>query len=322
VGVEPISFDQVVQNAMEKLDALVGTFQGPEGQNIGKNLAVTVENLRRISDSLRVALADQESKLVEMVSNFHSFSQDIAEISAENKEGIKAAIQNISDVSVKLDRVLGKIDQGEGTFGKLVSDKEMGEDLKSTFADLKETSKEAKRALKRINLIEVQWDYKLRYDVRDTVAHHDVGLRVLPRPDKFYFLGASNVARPSDVTTPDPEELNTLNVLIGKNYKQGQAYVGIIRSSGGVGLKVRPFKWDPLRRLEVTAEGYNFFRKAPVAKPKYNLGANIQLTRWANVGAQIEDPYYQSATNVYANVVVRDDDLGYILGLVGLARPY
>ena len=52
-----------------------------------------------------------------------------------------------------------------------------------------------------------------------------------------------------------------------------------------------------------------------------NIGANIEVTKWAYVGAQVEDPYYESNINSYLNLVFRDDDIAYILGLVGLAKP-
>jgi len=42
----------------------------------------------------------------------------------------------------------------------------MGEDLKTTFKDLKETAKQAKKAIGRLSLIEIDWDYKLRYDTK------------------------------------------------------------------------------------------------------------------------------------------------------------
>jgi hypothetical protein len=100
------------------------------------------------------------------------------------------------------------------------------------------------------------------------------------------------------------------------------AYVGAIRSQAGFGARVRPFwNWEPLRKLEITADFYNFGRSAPVGKAQVNTGVQYPVTRWLYLGVRAEDIYYTSNINTYANVVVRDDDIAYILGLVGLARP-
>jgi phospholipid/cholesterol/gamma-HCH transport system substrate-binding protein len=323
IGNEPVSLNKVVENVMSKIDEIVKVFQGPEGAAIGKNLAATITNLRDVTDALRVALADQEGQLVNIVRNLDSFTGDLAEISRENKAELKVALASISRMSARLDRILARIDNGEGTIGKLVSDKEMGEDLKTTVVDLKESTRQAKQVLRRLNLIETHWDYTLRYDTKYEVARHDFGLRVIPRPGKFYYLGGSNLGSTDDESAAaDIEEANTINFLLGKQFGPTQLYGGVIRSKGGLGMTVKPFwKWSPLNRLEMTAEAYDFGRKRPTAKAKVNVGARARVTEWGYVGVQAEDVYYATAVNAYVNLNFRDDDIAYILGLVGLAKP-
>jgi phospholipid/cholesterol/gamma-HCH transport system substrate-binding protein len=320
-GIQPMSLNKMAENVMKQVENITKIFSGSRGEAMGENIAATLANLRKVSDSLRVALADQEGKLVDIVDSIHSFTGDLAEITADNKEQLKTAINNISDTSAKLDRILARIENGDGTVGKLLSDKEMGNDLKETFSDLKETTKQAKRVVRRLNLIETKWDYTRRYDTRNNISRNDIGLRIYPNPTKYYYLGVSNVGDNVDASG-DFEQLNTYDLQIGKIYGPVEAYAGVIRSNGGVGIKVKPFwKWNPLSRLEITAEGYRFSRTTPVGKPIISVGARAQVTDWAYVGARTEDLYYTSSLNVYANLVFRDDDIAYIMGLVGLARP-
>jgi phospholipid/cholesterol/gamma-HCH transport system substrate-binding protein len=320
-GVTPLSFDKVIENAMDQLHVIMEAFKGTEGKNIGQNLAETLDNVRKISETLKVALYDQQDKVTNIVSNVNTFTEDMAEITGDNKENIKVAIANIKTVSEKLDKLLTNIDKGEGTVGKLLSDKEMGQDLKESFRDLKETTKEAKRVLKRINYIETQWDYKLRYDARDETSKSDIGLRFIPRPGKFYYIGVSNVGQTATGDT-NSEKYNTLDLLVGKDLGYASFYGGMIRTTGGIGMSVKPFwKWDPLKKLEITAQGYDFSRRVPANTPNSNFGMRYSMFKWAYIGAQIEDPSYHSSVNSYVNIVLRDDDLGYLLGLVGLARP-
>ncbi|MCB4791708.1 MAG: MCE family protein [Elusimicrobia bacterium] len=321
VGVTPLSFDKIVETAMEQLHEILNAFKGTGGRSLGQNLSETLDNLRKVSESLRVALYDQEDRVNRIVSNIDNFTGDLADITGDNKENLKSALANIKSASEKLDRLLAGLDKGEGTIGKLMADKEMGEDLKATFNDLKETTKEAKRALRRINYIETQWDYELRYDSRYSVAKSDIGLRFNPSPGKFYYIGASNVGEAS-LGDNNPEEYNTINLLIGKSFGPTTLYGGIIRKKAGLGVKVKPFwNWQPLKKLEITVEGYDFARKVPVNSANANVGMRYPVTKWAYVGTQLEDPSSRSSVNTYVNFVIRDDDLGYLLGLVGLARP-
>ena len=323
-GLDPISFDKVIGTVMEKLNTVFSMFEGEDGKNIGKNLSTTIKNLREITDSLHKALYQQEGKLSETIDNFHSFSEDMADITSDNRDDIRDIVKQVKAASEKFDRILAKLDKSEGTIGKLLTDKDMGEDLKATFKELKEDTQQAGKVLKRINLIETDWDYKLRYDTREQYAHSDLGLKVIPGSGKYYYLGVSNVGDTASGAA-DIERKNTLNLLYGRTFDGFMPidiYGGAIRSQGGIGLRVKPLaKWSPLSRLELTAEAFNFSRDVPVSKADVNLGARVKINNWSFIGAQVEDVYNTSNTNAYMQLTFRDDDIAYILGLVGLAKP-
>ncbi len=318
-GVTPLSLDKVIADTMKRLDVIVASFQGVDGKNIGENLGVAVSNIRLVTDSLKKALADQEGRLVSIVANVDNITRDIAEITSANKDDLRATMKEVRAISERLERVMAKIERGEGTVGKLVSDDKMGEDLKVTLSELKETTTQAKKVMRRLNLIETHWDYTMRYDTKYKYVRNDLGLRIVPKPGKFYYLGGNNLGDKD--TSTDVEDKNTFNLLIGKEFGRGQVYAGAIRSKGGFGGRLAPFASEPLRRMQVTADFYDFGREAPVAKAQVNTGVRMELARWAFIGAQVEDVYYKSSLNAYFNVVIRDDDIAYILGVVGLAKP-
>ncbi|MFC1501516.1 MlaD family protein [Elusimicrobiota bacterium] len=316
-GEDPVSFD----NLMRQLESLVKPLKGEDGrESIGVNLSVTMENLRKVSDSLKTAISDQERRVVAIVKNVDKLTKNIADITDENKENIKVAVTEIRGISEKLNRMLEKIEKGEGTIGKLVSDEKMGEDLKVTVEDLRATMKQTKKVMSRFNLIETEWDYVARYDGDDKITRSDVGFRIKPRPDKFYYVGVSNLA--DDNWVDDTETKNTIDFLIGKDFGPAKLYAGAIRSKAGFGASIKPlWKWEPWRRLEITADAYHFRRTDPVARPKINVGAKVQVAKWAYVGSKVEDVYSEPSVNTYGNIVIADDDIAYILGLVGLAKP-
>ncbi|MGA2090792.1 MAG: MlaD family protein [Endomicrobiales bacterium] len=320
-GIDPVSFDKLISDTMERIDQLVESFQGNNGQPLGKTISETLENLRDISGTLRRAISEQENKVVNIVDNVNNFTGDLADMTADNKEDIHSAIIEIRSVAHKMDSILERINSGEGTIGKLVSDKEMGENLKETVSEVKETAHQAKQALRRLNLIETDWNYEMRYDATEGIARNDVGLYIKPHAGKYYYLGVTNVGDPSSMT-PDSQAKNTLNFLFGQQWTALEGYAGMIRTTAGLGIRVRPlYKWDPWKRLELTVEGFDFGRETPIDKPVINVGARFAVTNWAFIGLQQEDVSYNYHTMVYGNVILRDDDIAYILGLVGLARP-
>jgi phospholipid/cholesterol/gamma-HCH transport system substrate-binding protein len=328
-GEKPMSFDDIAEEAMGSLRKLVDGFTSKDGKNIGESLGEAVDNINKITGTLKRAIADQEQKINDIVNNVHSFTADIADITGKNKENINQSLADIRRAADNLDKILAKIERGEGTIGKLASDKQMGEDIQSAVNDIKETSRQARMALHRINMVHTDWDVTIRSDAQNDVSRGDFGLRIWPRDDKFYFLGANNIGDSADNAT-DPEAKNTISFLIGKKFKPASLmdwhwspvtlYGGAMRSKAGAGIAVRPaWKWEPWRRLEITAEGYDFPRKTPVTKPKVNIGGRIEVTDWLRAGVQMEDTYSQANVNSYVNVTFRDDDIAYVLGLVGLA---
>lgn len=328
-GEKAMSLDDMVNNAMSELKKLVGGLSGEDGKGIGSNLAETVENLKEVTGTLKRAISDQEAKINDIVNNVHNFTADMADITGKNKDAINDTLADIRHAADNLDKILAKVQNGEGVIGKLTTDKQMGEDVQAAINDIKETSKEARKALHRISMIHTDWDFQMRMDSQNDVSRGDAGLRIWPRDDKFYYLGASNIGEKTD-NVNDPETKSTFNLLLGKKYRTDTStdwrwapvaiYGGIIRSKAGGGVAVRPlWKWDPLRRLEITAEAYDFPRKTPTSKAKVNIGGRVDVTSWLRAGVQMEDTYSAASVNSYVNVVIRDDDIAYILGLAGLA---
>ncbi|MCK9582403.1 MAG: MlaD family protein [Endomicrobiales bacterium] len=320
-GVDPVQLDKMISNATQQLNELVQSLKSYSGKSPGETIGEILENIRLTSRSLKTIVSEHENNFVNIVKNIENATSDISDITSENKDDIRSVIASMKNVSQNLNAILAKIESGEGMLGKIVNDKEMGEDLKTAVVEIKETIKETKKVMRRLNLIETDWDYTMRYDSKNDVYRSDVGLRIYPVPDKFYYIGVSNLGDSSVVTT-DPEKINTINLMLGKRWKPLEIYGGIMRSKGGVGARIKPFwRFEPWRRVEITAEAYDFPRKIPVAKANVNLGARVELLPWAFVGAQVEDTFNTSSINSYVNLVARDDDIAYLLGLVGLAKP-
>ncbi|OGS20411.1 MAG: hypothetical protein A2252_10255 [Elusimicrobia bacterium RIFOXYA2_FULL_39_19] len=331
-GKDPVSIDKMLSEGLSGVGNLTKSLGDIAGNgDLAKNLNELLRNAREISEKLNRQL--DENKLENIVNNIEEFSEkakkltsDLAEITGEEKMDIKLTLKNLKSSSDKLDKILTQITNGETTIGRLLSDKEMGDDLKKTVESLRDASQEAKKTISRFTLFRTYWDYELRYDTVNEEFKSDLGIQIRPVPDKYYYIGASNIG---DTGVVSSEKRNTLDLNIGKDFKVsdkqfGTVYAGMLRSTGGLGISVKPmWKWDPWSKVDIYVESYDFTRTTVEnkKKPKINTGAKIKPYRWLSVGSSVEDVLVENDVHGSVNIVLEDADLAYLLGLVGLARP-
>ena len=332
VGIDPVSIDKMLADGLGGLQNLSDALGSLTGRGkLGENLNALVKNLREVSEKLNRQLTDEKlSEFVEDITKFSKemkkFSSDLSGISEEEKTDIKVTIQKLRSITEKLDKVLTDIESGQTTLGKLFSDKEMGEDLKKTVTSLKDASNEAKKTLARFTLFKTYWDYELRYNHKYEEFKNDIGLQIRPKPEKYYFVGISNA---SEEDAKSGEKKNTFDLNIGHDLKLsnqtfGTVYAGLLRSTGGLGFSIKPmWKRNPWNRLEVYAEAYDFARvtEKNEKKPKINTGAKIKPVKWLRLSGAVEDVTEKSEFHSSVNLVLEDEDISYLLALIGLARP-
>ena len=120
--------------------------------NLGKSMAdvaVTIDNLNSASLDLKELIASESGKIKLVIDNLSKVSKDFSQISDSLKD-IKFN-ETINRVNASLDNantILGKINSGEGTMGKLVNNDSLylylesaSKDLDLLLIDLKENPK-------------------------------------------------------------------------------------------------------------------------------------------------------------------------------------
>lgn len=331
-GQGSLSFDQI----MGKLGDLLK--DDPTTGSVAENLRVTLKNFRTVSQSLADSIGQQQAELTEIVRNIRDVSAHaknvaahLEEITSERKEDIKVALEKFRSVSERLDDLAARVQNGQGVLGKLVTDEKMGDELKQTLTSVKQATKDIQGFTGRITRFEVYWDYRQRYDFEDEQSRGDLGLRLVPRPGKYYFLQGNNLGSREDRKVDpgaDLEKKNTFTAVMGQEFGPVTLYGGAIRSSGGVGARWRPLPKDTAwhRRVELEAEAYNFGRDETIRGqrlkgPVYNAGVRVNaIAPWVWVGGQVEDIRERKNFNANVNLAFKDEDIAFILGLVGLAK--
>jgi phospholipid/cholesterol/gamma-HCH transport system substrate-binding protein len=330
-GQDTLSIDELMERVAKSLDEVTG------GGKLGSNLNATMENLRHITDSLNAALGQQQQSLVNIVKNVEDFSahaksvaNHLDDILSSSKEEIKTAIHNLKVTMDKSNDILGGLQRGEGTLGVLLTDKKAGEEIKETVTNIKQTSESAKEVLARFTKVRAFWIVQARRDFKAGDTKGDVGLRLEPRPNKFYEIMGQNLSSSGStrVSAQDYERTNTITALMGRHWGPLTGAVGVIESRAGVEARYRPFQDTEvpvLNRLEFLGQGFDFGRDAFIkdrhfTTPNYTAGARLKVNEWVTAGVQAEDIAETTDINGVVNVSFEDKDIAYLLGFVSFAR--
>lgn len=333
-----------LNDLMEKLSDLIDGKDGKPG--VGDDLRATMANLRSVTDALNSAIGLQRDELKDIVNNLNQFSldlrglaSDLHEITSTRKADIDASLTKLRSILERMDELLAKVQRGEGSVGKLVSDKEMGEEVKKTVSHLKETAESAKDVLARFTRMRSFWEFQVRSAPGASVVRGDGGIRLQPREGKYYYVGVNNAGDGKNEykSAGDFEKENTITAVLGKEFGPVTIEAGAIRSSAGIGLKYYPFKdvvkeSEPMswtRNIELNAQGFDFSRDEVrrntdnvrnFNKPQFNIGAKYKVSRWLSLGAAVDDVAEIQQYNLTTHLVFEDRDLSYLFGFVSFAR--
>jgi len=216
IGKDTMSIDELMERVAKSLDDVTG------GGKLGSNLNATMENLRHITDALNAAVGRQQQSLVNIVKNVEDFSahaksvaENLDDVLKNSKEEIRTAIHNLKETLDKSNTLLAGVQKGDGVLGTLFVDKRAGEDIKETVANLKQTSESAKQVLARFTKVRAFWEVQGRRDFKVGLYKGDVGLRLEPRPNKFYEIMGQNLSSAGSTRTSDQdyERPNTITAI-------------------------------------------------------------------------------------------------------------
>ena len=315
------SLEETVANITEKLSKILDTVSKGIDETFFNNLKDTVVNLKQVTQ----AIAAKEQNITKVIDNFNSFSSDLADITNSNKEAINKIVEQIETITDKLDKFATNINEGKGTVATLVNDEEMAKELKETVSDIKTAVSDVKELMTRVNKLEIDWEYMGRYDTRNERFRNDFGIRFRPNDHKFYYVGVSNIGNASGEKNEfEREHLNKLDALIGFRSEFLEAYGGIMRSKGGIGVGISPFDkiYSKYRRLYFNIDA--LFRTETAENkndnvPNLIIGARYGITHWLYLGVQVEDTLTETNFMPYIKLKVTDQDLASMFGVAGIA---
>ncbi|MFH2012252.1 MAG: MlaD family protein [Pseudomonadota bacterium] len=137
-GASQVDMDQIfaqvssvatdIKGITSSLNRVLG---GKEGE---ESLKKTFENIQEVTNELNITVKQNREKFSTVMSNFEKISGDLVGVSAKAE-----------DAFTTIDKVVKKIDKGEGTLGKLMSDKSLYDQSKGAMTSLNNIAKKIEK---------------------------------------------------------------------------------------------------------------------------------------------------------------------------------
>ncbi len=309
-----VSIDDAISEGIYTLrkfgDVLTGV---SEEKNLANRLDFILNNIENITHKLNSSLEEQQIK--KTIKNIEVAGENLNKFLYDTTDDFKNTVLTLKNISEKINVFIENFNSTQTIVGQVFIDKDSGKKVAQTISSLVLVAEKADKTLNRINMFTTYWNYNFRYDTKNNFYKNDIGIEVYPKPTKFYYLNVNNISSEEENIK---EKSNTISLGIGGNfYDKITLYAGLIKSYGGVGLKLFPLGYKT-KLLEFNVEAYNFSKLR--SSTQIDIALSMRLTKWLFLGARYEDVALSEIFNAFLNVKFEDEDIAYLLGLIGLTR--
>lgn len=278
-----------------------------------------VKNVEKLSANLAEMTDDNKDQIREIVDQVNRITKTVdGLVNDDSDAGFKKTWERSMvriDTSLKnIENITNKINNGEGTLGKLISDEKTAEDVASAVEGISGMVDTASKTT-------TAFDFNGYYLSDLQEAKSSIGIQIQPGLDRYYYLGI--VSDPAGVvektkyqytgtTAADYEETKTFknktkfSAYFAKNFYDFTMRGGMIENTGGVGFDYNMFH----RRLTASVEAYDFSALQLRANVNYKFKHGFYLTAGMS---DILDKNSARSTFAGAGLFLTNDDLKLLL---------
>ncbi len=309
-----------VKQVTASLRQVFGTERGTRSmEDILADLRQTTANIKEFSYALRSDGSEVVARLNELVASLNT-------VVAENRDNLKMTMENVREASKNAELALAsientarKIDRGEGTLGKLVTDESMYNNIDSAAKGLSDYTSHIERLKTTIG-------FRAEYMFPEVKDYFTLELK--PRMDQYYIL--ERVSDPFGkfnrvVTTTTPpgntvvsetfEDKLKYTIEFAKRFGNLAFRAGLIESTGGAGVDY--FAFDDNLKFSLDAfntNSHEFHNER--AHMKATINYNLGKIFFINAGYDNFLNVYRASPFIGLGVRFTDEDLKYYLGSV------
>jgi phospholipid/cholesterol/gamma-HCH transport system substrate-binding protein len=265
----------------------------------------------------------------ELVKRLNELAGSLNTVVGENRDNLKVSMENIREASrnaelalASIENVVRKVDRGEGTLGKLISDDSMYNSIDGAAKGISDYTS-------RIDRMQTVVGFRTEYMFPKSKSYFSLELK--PKQDKYYIFEMTNDpygryarttinATPgSSVTTETYEDRFKFSLMFAKRWGDAALRVGLIESTGGIGGDYFLFS----DRMKVSVDAWNFNSKEPEntnAHMKATVNYMLGNTVFVNGGIDNFLNSKRSAPFVGVGLRFNDEDLKYLIGSVPIPK--
>jgi len=322
----------------------------------GATINDTLDNVHAMSEQMAGLVGNEQDNIKDIVENVKSATAEansalkiVDQVLGANKgevqsnvESLRAALDKMNQALENIRQVTDKINNGQGTLGKLVNDDQLYNKVDDTVNDVNDF-------VARLLKIQTQFQLHADYLFGEAAAKGYLDLKLITRPDRYYLFqvvqdtrGTTNVGfstcnpcsplQTTQVTTSTNVGLKW-SAEIAQRWYLATVRLGLIESTAGAGVDLE--LWKPY--LTVTADAFDF---ADYFQPYPRLRAYLtsRLFNHIELRAGMDDILNRQATPnlvapqargytlggrelfVGAGLYFTDDDLKAVLGVAPVPK--
>lgn len=288
--------------------------------NVGGGAGNTFEKFDRLADSLNSIAARLES-------GDSTLGALLANDGGETKQALADARTAMND----LQQVMAKINQGEGTIGKLINDPQTAEKIDSALDTLGAVGERVEQFRTEVDV------HAYTLAAENGIGKAEFNLKLQPRPTRFYLLGATS---DGFATASSDIDKRANNQYFGRDFGNKTKYtaqfghvfqdallgqdlafrVGLKNSTGGVGLDTTiPVTNSGFGDIALSVDAYDFSGSNTPNSNQPHIDAKAKVNLWQKMVYGVVG-YDNVLNQEYGSPIIglgirfQDDDLKYILG--------
>jgi phospholipid/cholesterol/gamma-HCH transport system substrate-binding protein len=313
-----------IKEVTGSLRQVLGTERGAKSmEDILQDLRQTTANIKEFSYTLRSDGSEVVMRLNELVASLNG-------VVGENRDNLKVTMENVREASKNAELALAsienaarKIDQGEGTIGKLVNNESMYNNIDSAAKGLTDY-------VSRIERMKTIVGFRTQYMFPEYQNYATLELK--PRPDTYYIFEVTTDPFGKftrTVTTQSPpgttvvqdeyEDKFKFSIEFAKRWGNLAIRLGLIESTGGVAADIYAF--DDRFKFSIDSWNYNS-KEINNEHVHIRATANYDLTRTLFMNAGYDNALNPKRATPFVGFGLRfdDEDLKYLMGSVPIPK--
>lgn len=323
-------FEDAVKDFSEVAEAIKDFIKGGQGK---PSLQDIIENTTTITEDVKLMLKERKGDINALVTNLRTVSDTIRQFVQSDDPSTQSALEKLDATMDKLDQasasltnIMAKVERGEGTIGKLLSDD-------STVNKMNDALEGINEFVGQIKQLEIGIGFRSEYMASDEEPLAITSFRFKPAADKYFLLeftdGPLSFAKQTTRTTvreTDPPgttvtETETtqddnffITAIFAKRFFDLTLKAGLFRSSGFFGTEYHLFR----DHFSIGLDAFNFDRSE---NPQLRLWGRLNLFKIFYLNGGVDDMIHRdNRRNFFAGAgfMITDDDIKKLFGVAPL----